>query len=304
MSDIGAKIKFYANELIEDGRKSNNIQLSTICGKCMVIKAHENDSVIEILETNQKYQMAYVCRYKLVKETIYKLVPVSWQPGEEEGTMTDNENCTDNEDCPDMVSLSAVIDELHLSLTSNKDDTALVVSPIKIVNNSVQKVRNRKKITPNKRTSPDADKHNEDVSPNKRNKLNHRTYHELASPDARNRKYNSPGGRSMEKVRKDLSESFSQSPGPDDQQQAPYTSKIIAKDSLKMILSKGVLRERNENTTQSPMNKTYESPRPTQSNLRRSNMKSAIDSVKSETLCACFFHEAQFFNILLFSIFF
>lgn len=83
MSDTGTEIQFHKSELIEDCLKPKNISLNAICGKCTILKAHENDSVEEILRLNKTSRMAYVCRYKLVKEGTYKLVPVSGQPNEE-----------------------------------------------------------------------------------------------------------------------------------------------------------------------------------------------------------------------------
>lgn len=298
ISDTGSKIRFYANELIEDGVKKENIDLGLIFATCVVFKAYENESVKDILQRNNKHPMAYVCRYKLVKETIYKLVPVSWQPGEEEarhsGEMTDTDAYTDTEDQANevVVSLNESLNQLHLSLTmginrsngkSNENACikSQVVSPFKIVNNSVQKV-GRNQTSPSKRASPDAGKDNEDVSPSKRNKLTDHSQYE--SPGARNRQYESPAQKEMLKIRKDLNKSFIESP---ELPLTPYESILNEEDPLKLKLSKGrklsgVLTEINDNRNniESPLNKNIQTPIQA-SHTRRSILKNR-DSAKCE----------------------
>lgn len=289
VSDTGLKIKFNQKELIEDGVKSSNIELKSICGKCIVFKAHENDSVIEILQRNKKsYPMAYVCRYKLVKETIYKLVPVSWQPGEEEATrnsdeMTDTDFYTDTEDqASEVATLSEKLDQLHTSLTMDCDElngnsnekssiTSKLVSPFKIVNNSVQKVtRYRNHTSPSyKRASPDAGNDNEDVSPSKRNKLIHDSNNE--TPGARKGEYESPAQKQMLKIKKNLNHSFTDS----EVSSSPYQSTVNPEKPLKITLCKTktrILLEKNENTMKSPLNKTIYTPAH-ENHVRRSIMK-------------------------------
>lgn len=249
-SDSGLKIKFYKHELIESC-DSSNIKLNEICGKCTVLKAHENDSVTETLaRSNKKYPMAYVCRYRLVIEKNYKLVPVSWVPGEEEigGEISDADGFTDAEDHNENVcNLSATINELHLSLIEGNRDK--LVSPIKIVNKSVQKVpRIRNQLSPSKkRTSPDAKKPNNDVSPNKRSKPGS----DYESPNTRGGKIASPAQKEMNKIRKNLNDSFNDAEL-DDDPKSPFYIKDNA--PLKITLAKGrPLREHNDNET--PTNK-------------------------------------------------
>ncbi|XP_055311116.1 origin recognition complex subunit 1 isoform X3 [Sitodiplosis mosellana] len=279
VSDTGLKINFHSQELIEDVLESKNIDLSLICGKCMVFKAHENDSIADILQRNRKlHPMAYVCRYKLVKETIYKLVPVSWQPGEEEeaernsGEMTDMECYTDTEDQASeaMPSLNESLDKIIEQLNSTS------VEPKK----SVQKAtRTQNQTSPNKRASPDAGKDNEEVSPSKRNKLTGNSNY--GTPGTRNGKYESPAQKQMSKIKKNLNDSFTEAL--QDHPSSPYETTMNPKEPLKLTFSKGnkkPLTEKNENTMQSPMNKTLISIRG--SSKRRSILKN-LDSPKSST---------------------
>lgn len=271
MSDTGVKIKFHKNELIEDSTTSKNISLDAICGRCIVFKARENDPVKEILQLKKNSQMAYVCRYKLVRETIYKLVPVSWLPGEEEmrhaaemSDFDDRNLFTDTDDQSENVhDLSAIITELHLNLTAvcaTEANKAQLVSPIKIVNNGIRKVtRNRHQPLSNKkRSSPEAQSKNEDVSPNKRNRPNDMS-HRLESPSTRSATFLTPPQSKMNKIKKNLNESFTDSHDEiDERASSTYRIKRDEKQPLRLTLSKEPLRERNANTAQSLCNKTIE----------------------------------------------
>lgn len=75
-SGSGSKIKFQKNELIENCLETGNIELSLTISKCKVINALENESVKKKSLTNENSPMVFICRYKLVKETTYKLVPI------------------------------------------------------------------------------------------------------------------------------------------------------------------------------------------------------------------------------------
>lgn len=269
-SDAGLKIKFHRKELIESC-DANNIKLNEICGKCKVLKAHENDSLTEILDrSSKKYPMAYVCRYRLVIEKNYKLVPVSWLPGEEEidDDISDADGLTDTEDHNENVcNLSATIDELHLSLIADNRDK--LVSPIKIVNKSVQKVpRTRNQLSPNKkRASPDAARTNNDVSPSKRSKFDSN----YDSPHTRNGKIASPAQKEMNKIKKNLNDSFTDIECDDDPKSPFY---VKDNKALKITLAKvGPLREHNDNKT----------PNDKLQNKRLSILRN-VESIKSKLL--------------------
>lgn len=307
VSEIGSKIKFHEKELIEDGTKSRNIKTNHIFSTCMVYKAHEHESLDDILRENKTFPMAYVCRYKLVKETVYKLVPVSWQPGEEEnefrrhiGGLTDMEY-TDTEDqaSEQVLSLNESLDKLMVEMNissvsepkhSGKSIDKLhicspLVSPIKIVNNTVQKVTRTRshRTSPNKRASGND---NEDVSPSKRNKLNNNANNDTPGGKQK-RVYESPAQNKMLKAKKNLNDSFIEASEPPS---SPYESKVNPQQPLKMTLSKGnkkVLTEKNENSMyQSPMNKKVLELQV--SGKRRSILKDK-DSPRSEYWLFCHF---------------
>lgn len=269
--------------MIEGNR--GNIELDTICGNCQIIKAHENDSVANIIGRKKKStKMAYVCRYKLVKETTYKLVPVCrWSEDDETGTeMSDVDVFTDNEDQKDLINidLSAQINKLHVQITNNvkiKQENVLqqLVSPIKISNNKVHRVP-RSQLSPNKkRVSPDANKTNNDISPTKRNKLNDLSNFE--SPDARRAKYQSPEQKKMSSIKKNLTNSFADAPP---KSTVKYTSKINSKEPLKLKFTKGVNENTGPNTNHTPIDH------------RRSILK-APDSAKSKNILfiLCFLYD-------------
>lgn len=258
-SDNGSEIRFHSKELIEDPTTSENVDLSQICGKCKVIKAHENDSVEAKLQSATRSattQMAYVCRYKLVKKTCYKLVPVSWLPGEEEMCQTDD-TCTDT-DGESVCDLNTKIEQIHLSLKT--------VSPFKIVDNKVKRltrISTRGHSSPPKRASPDATSENENVSPNKRGRLRS----EYETPAGRNGRYASPSHVSLTKAKKNLKNSFTQSPSQEDEQ--PYTSIASVVNPLKMVISRTqttrALKENNFSNTPSTRRSMLKKPDAAQS---------------------------------------
>lgn len=229
--------------------ESKNISFHAICGPAKVIKAHENETLNDI-QQHKKCPMAYICRYKLVRETVYKLIPVSWQPGEEELRHTadfsdfDEQNMyTDTDDQSETVlDLCAEINQLHTSLTTTNGSP--LVSPFKIVNKTVQKVERPRSQSNKKRASPDLTLDDHSVSPSKRNKLIDESNYGLESPMTRNGKISSPAPNQMNKVKKNLNDSFTVTK--DDETESPmFTSRINEEEPTKMR----ILRERNENKT-------------------------------------------------------
>lgn len=264
--DRSRPIKFHDKELIEDCRTPNkNIPFDTIFGRCAVFKAHENESLTEVLQPHEKNQMAYVCRYKLVKEaTIYRLEPVGWQAGDEELRQADelSDFDTDSQSEPIIMDLNATIEQIHSSYTSDKESVdmqQLLVSPISIVNNTVRKAhRNQNNMkSANKRSSPDAALDTQNVSPSKRNKLTdeYDSYMESESPADRTGKYASPARNQMEKVKKNLSNFLEDTSADlDDTPSTPYEPHLHSNNPMKMTLRKKTneaktpLKERNDNT--------------------------------------------------------
>lgn len=285
-SESGLKIKFHKNELIENRLESGNIELSQTIGKCKVVKARENESMKEILSSNENTPMAYICRYKLVRETVYKLVPVDWLPGEEEmrqsgGMSDDDEHLTDaQEHNESVVSLSDSINQLHVSYTEK------TVSPIKIMNKNKVVSSRESTTSAKKRSSPDAHKPNNEVSPSKRSKAIEQTVHLVGdSPGSRNTRFESPTEKRMSRIKKDLNKSFSTDVQSEVEEspRSPYHAKVDAENPLRMQLIKGrILRERNvhENRVPSPLAHANGSVVYTRQQLRRSILK-APDSAKS-----------------------
>lgn len=250
-------IKFHDKELIEDSTTSDNIPYDRILGKCAVFKAREHESLTELLQTDVKYPMAYVYRYKLVKDaSSYRLEPVSWQADEEERRQVDefSDFDTDTQSEP-ILDLNAAIEQIHRSFTNDSECGAipqLQVSPFRIVNNTVCKAtRNRIKTKADqKRSSPDAAQYNADVSPSKRNKLTDEYDSDIieASPNNRTGKYLSPALDQMKKVKRNLSDVISSN------LDATYDCVNNDKDPMKVTLrkksneTKTPLKERNENT--------------------------------------------------------
>lgn len=267
-------------------------------GKCSVFKAREHESVTELLRARKKYPMAYVCRYKLVKEKFgYRLEAVSWRPGEEELHMLADEfsdfdeqtvhTDTDTQSEP-IVDLNATIEQIHLSLTSDDNKSSgdieqpppqQQVSPIRIVNNTVYKAKRtqNKMKSDSKRSSPDATLDNQDVSPSKRNKSNdeYDSDEMLKSPKNRTGKYSSPALDQMEKVKKNLNRSSFISIDDvsidvidmDETPSTPYVREYKDDNLMKMTLRKQSkepktpLKERNDNTVNNQeLTRTSERP--------------------------------------------
>lgn len=278
----GSPLKFHPRELIENGIEGQNIEYNTIVGKCVVFKVRENESVTEPLRVRGQKSMAYVCRYKLVKESVsgYRLEPVSWLPGDDERQCAeefsdfDDQNVytdTDTQSEP-IVDLNETIEQIRLSL-QNGHIARRQVSPIRIVNNShgrtvCKSTKDHNQMTVhNKRASPDASTVNQDVSPNKRNKLthDHSSYDTLDSPQNRTgRQYASPAIHKMKQVKKNLNRSSflldtNCSIDMDETPTSPYDVREFDKNEpLKMTLrkkshdAKTPLKEHNDNAVNTP----------------------------------------------------
>lgn len=273
--------------MIEDTTKSENIPKSTIIGKCTVFKAHEHDTLTGLAHIRKKDSMAYVCRYKLVKEKLgYRLEPLSWQPGEDELRLHadefsdfDEQNVHTDTDTQSeaILDLNAKIDQIHNSLTNDDSEQSPPPSPQQvpsirisgIANMDYRAIRtqNNKVRSDNKRSSPDATLDNQDVSPSKRNKLNDKI---SESPQNRTGKYSSPARDQMEKIKKNLNRSsfmadtsmdIDETPG------SPYVLENVDDDPMKMKIRKESkepkipLKERNDNTLNNQeLTKTSETP--------------------------------------------
>lgn len=275
-------ITLHKSELVEWGIKSENIQFKQILTKCLVFYAHEYDSVSEILEAKKGTSKSsgaqmYVCRYKLVKQTIYKLLPVSWSNDDEELQNQESEYTEDDYDddridrasqhpnC-DTLNLSSRIDNLYLDITERNHKTTdhnksgKTVTPLKISKNSVQKVKRSR--NEQKHEENNCDNHADDVavSPTKRTKFTNeqnQNYNDGSSPTDHNEYDGSPSPdkmNKMTKVRKNLNSSFMENMDElnESAKASPkiYSSKIVDGSSVKMVLRKKTpLKEKYDNNT-------------------------------------------------------
>lgn len=278
-TENGSPIKFYGNEVIENPTKSENIERKRIFQRCTVIKARENESLAELLQNRKIDSMAYICRYKLVRDKQgYRLEAVDWQLGEDdqralESDFDDQNAYTDTDSQSEAVlDLNATLDQIHLNLTN---DDVEQPSPHKNLDYRANRTQSNKAKSDNKRSSPDASLGNQDVSPSKRNKLNdaYECRETLDSPEIRSGNYLlSPAVDKMKKIRKNLNRSIGfADTSMDVDSDVPGSPYVIDKldNPMKMTLrkeskresKKTPLKERNDNTVSShELEKTVEMP--------------------------------------------
>lgn len=233
----------YKKELFEFGPQSNNISLSQVCGRCHVFYARENhlNDVLKSKEMLTKYtnEQIYVCRYMLVKKTVYELQPVAWSSEEEErqnrsgefSTDDDLDDEDDNDEYYQSMNLSDEINELYLSTVSepaadtedhmdNGNDLRVTPIKIKIFDNSIVKVKRNdtgstSKLSANttstrKSKATDDDKMNtNDISPSKRSRYEDEANQNYLTESPRTDRCYSPHETSekiarMTKVKKNL----------------------------------------------------------------------------------------------------
>lgn len=302
------------HEVVECGLKSDNVDKKFILCKQPVFHAYPGDSIAAEIEKRKaeareaqnrfgqkrKQSKMYVCRFKLVKKTVYRLQPVSWtreEPNSDYESVVDD-TCTEDETeachLNDLIR-SLKINERKRSATKHAEadeNRSKLVSPIKIVNgNSGHKV---------KRSTDKAEERTDDVdvSPNKRGKfVNEQNGNYLAeSPKSVDRPRSH--SRNAGKARKNLNSSFLEVSVDEDNTNStdePGTYTVAPVDSehtVRMTFRKNPttpLKERHENISDSPgrdlrkqvLSKTVEaSVTPMQG--RRSILKNGGDSTKSE----------------------
>lgn len=264
-----------------------------MCGKCYVFYSGENnlDDVLRSKEMLDKYanEQIYVCRYKLVKKTVYTLMPVEWSCEEEERQNRSGEFDTDDSDNDDddnyrSINLSDEINELYLSTMSeppnhdgnDADGNGLRVTPIKIVDSSVVKLKRNTisdQVTRKAKATDDSDNiDGEQVSPSKRSRYEDEANQNYLTESPRTNRCYSPHKPEklarMTQVKKNLLEQSFNSTADDidDSFGSPlssntpsYTSKIVASEnnkSVKMVLRKSrtPLKEQHDNVRSPHMN--------------------------------------------------
>lgn len=280
--------------------------LSQVCGKCYVFYCGENnlDYVLRSKEMLDKYanEQIYVCRYKLVKKTVYTLMPVEWSREEEERQNRSGEFDTDDSDNDDddnyrSINLSDEINELYLSTmseppnadgddTNDADNNSLRVTPIKIVDSSVVKLKRHTisdHVTRKAKATDDSDNiDGEQVSPSKRSRYEDEANQNYLTESPRsNRRYSPQKPEKlarMTQVKKNLLEqSFNSTVDDiDDSFGSPlssntpsYTSKIVASENNKSV--KMVLRK-----SRTPLKEQHDNVRSPHRNLRHKVLEQSI----------------------------
>lgn len=261
IDSMGKKIHFKKHELIEDGTKSKNLPLNNVLCKCLVNFLPENEignAMHPNSQTDSKEM--YVCRYKLIKETIYKLEPIGWRRVDHPNDQNDH-FLTDDEEISSIgyessASKFSDIDNGigQLNLNSNKKKQSAeqqLVSPIKIVNNLVQKVSRNKSKEKNESISI------EQLSPSKRPKIINEmnSNYLLESPvSAPQRKTH----HARNSIKKNLNSSFVDIMNNTIDEEEQNYNIIDSNDGMKMKIIKtkrhGPLKELHDNTTDLPRN--------------------------------------------------
>lgn len=294
--------KIEEKELIEYSIESAKISISQICTRCSVIIANKDDNVNALLkskkmEAKHSNEMMYVCRYKLVKKTVYELLPVTYKTRHDNEIDNSYDECSEDDDNIVSINLSAKIEELYLSTTSGGSDTSFEsnaenkkVTPFKIKDNSVHKLKRRTNLngngTASNNESYDDDEHNSFVhsSPNKKSRVD-ATNQNYSPAIERNKRYLSHEQEKhnrMTRVRKNLNTSFSNQTDSIDNISPPnstsnYTSKIVknGSENIKLVIQK-------ENRT--PLKDNHDNNKPDKSphiSLRNKILDPVITSTPS-----------------------
>lgn len=282
--DVRDKSLHAEKELFEFSVRSENIQLKQVCGKCRVFYSRDKslNDVLRDKKMVNKYrdEQVYVCRYKLVKKTVYTLTPVEWSCEEEEYQNRSGEYSTEEEDddaANQPINLSDKINELYTSINESHEetdamaaaaDTDLRVTPIKITASAkvVKVKRDQNSATPSSRKTKktddaDKDEDGKPISPSKRSRLEDETNHNYLTESPRTGRRRPR--ENIDHCKKNLLDrSFNSTAEGFDDMASPtgspanfdsYTSKILESknnSSVKMVLSKRMpLKEHHDNVS-------------------------------------------------------
>lgn len=145
----GDPITLESFDLVEDGTSSENIPIKQVLRKCWVTFGSKRETFAMKKRSNCSEEM-YVCRYKLVKETIYKLEPIGWRRSEGRKDSFLSEHDEYDYNGSKISDIDNRIGQLFLSANKKQEPTQnQLVSPIKIVNNLVHRVP-RSEMRPNR----------------------------------------------------------------------------------------------------------------------------------------------------------
>lgn len=239
-TENGSTIKMSRSELVVDWDSPvKEVPLKSIASKCTVIERRATDNISTILkahkETRENHDV-YICRYRLVKQSSYVLLPIKWiacdaieqrrtevKKGQKNGIIYADEQITYESDDP-------LADHHFEAATTQLANMQLQVSPLKILNqNSVQKIKRpaQQESAVKERTVNEDD--DSKGSPNKR-KRNERNV--LDSPVTTG----TTPSRRQASIRKNLNDSFL---ADDDATNNEDVYKITKTDDLKMKISTG-----------------------------------------------------------------
>lgn len=290
------------HEVIENGTELENVDKKLIFCKCHLIYAQADISPAAVLQQRAKPNAKmYVCRFKLVKKTVYRLEPIDWHREElnnEYGSVADDTGTEDERE-----DLSVFFRKIELSERKRKsrkhngtdENRSKLVSPIKIVNGDVHKVK--------RQTNNDSEEKIDDVnvSPTKRGKfVDERNGNYLMESPKSGDKIRSYS-RNVSKARKNLNTSFLETSFDTDNnndsvdETASYSIESMDTDqTMKMTFRKNSaqtpLKELNDNTNDSPthnlrkqvLHKTVAANVTPATTPGKSILKNGGDSAKSE----------------------
>lgn len=269
-----------SRELVEQAHPQTPelINKNLVCAKVSVIYVQSKQLIKDVLKLENVLKSPgssdmYVCRYKLIKTTVYQLMPISYYDTNETDAYSEDDRNSLASNL-DTINLRNEIDKLHLSTTERAanehtkgdGEKAKQVTPIKIIigAKTVQKVKRRNDNNSQRNDPNDNDDNDDDTvesSPSKRSKLvNDSNQNYLPeSPVGPKNSHPTVKTQKMSNIKKNLNMSFSQSPDGDndifeDARDSPTIDNNIAQYTTSLTgsgiifrRSKRPLQENNDN---------------------------------------------------------
>lgn len=121
----------------ETGR-NKEIDMTLMHGKCVVREPSPDDDIDD--EESRENQKVYICRYKLIKHTSYKLVPIGYKPENLDQFLQESHKGKKNRTRHADVVPDDRHDEAADAITEDLSKVKMTVTPVKIVKGKVQKV--------------------------------------------------------------------------------------------------------------------------------------------------------------------
>lgn len=307
-----------ARELVEQAHPQtpDKIAKKFVCAKVNVICLNTKPLIDDVLRLENTLISSgssdmYVCRYKLIKTTVYQLMPISYYDTNETGEYSEDDRNSLASNL-DTIDLRNEIDKLHSSTTERnanentreEGEKDKQVTPFKIIKNSVQKVKRR---NDNDLQSNDPNDDDDDdtveLSPSKRTKMvNDSNQNYLAeSPVGPKNSHRTVKSQKMTNVKKNLNMSFDEPIDDDDvfedvrksptidNNTAQYTT-CLTGSGIILRRSKRPLQENNDNCaaqydtpSKALRNKQISKIEGTRPTTRRSSIMKSEMSLKKDT---------------------